>query len=108
MEYVDLITVEQTFLISQKGLILLPDFAVPNDWVDGVYTIIIVKPGGERTQANASFITAHFNTRDPHASIEQRWRVTITLKDQLKDDVPIGSRILIDAKIAIILKNENR
>ena len=108
MEFVDLITVEQTFSIRQRELVLLPDFAVPDAWVDGVYTVFVVKPDAGRLQAEATLTTAHFNIRDPHASIEKRWRVTISLKDLLKDDVPIGSGILIDMKIANMLKNEAR
>lgn len=93
MDSVELLKVEDTFLIKGRGLILVPSFAVPDGWVNRIENVIIVKPDGSQLQCMAQFNLSHFNMADPTASIEQRWQVVVILPDQSKEDIPVGSTV---------------
>src|SRR5690348_14525417 len=95
----ELLTVEDTFLLGQgpaQILILLPDFPVPKaGWSARTEPVIISRPDGTTLEATAEINLEHFNIRDPNAPLDRRWRITIALRGRTKEDVPIGSKILI-------------
>jgi hypothetical protein len=41
----------------------------------------------------------HLNIPDPSVSIDKRWRLTVWLTDRTKEDVPVGSRILVSQEV---------
>jgi hypothetical protein len=102
MERVPLITVERTFCLRSGThpercvLILHPDISVPpGGWKERTETVVILSPDGREHEAPAQISLSHFNIRDPHASIDRRWRVTISFQGITSDDVPNGSKILL-------------
>jgi hypothetical protein len=102
MERVALITVETTFCLRSETyperciLIVHPDLSVPpTGWKERSETVTVVTPDGREFEATAQISLSHFNIRDPAASIDRRWRVTISFKDITSDNVPDGSQILV-------------
>jgi len=103
MKRVELIIVKDTFWLIQSGVQMLtlhPDFAVPTGgWKKVTEKVMIVRPDGCNIEATAEITMQHFNIRDPNVSIDKRWRVGLYLTDAKKDDVPIGSKILVSQEI---------
>jgi len=102
MERVPLITVETTFWLQSEAhaersiLIVHPDLSVPpHGWKERAETVRILRPDGRECEALAQISLSHFNIRDPKASIDRRWRVTVSFRSLTKDDVPDGSQILV-------------
>ena len=115
MPRVELFTVEDTSWIPAENtqlLILRPDFPVSGGWrrlgqFERMETVTIVRPDGQQIEAIAHISTSHINYSDPHVPIEMRWRITVWFTDRPKEDVPIGSRILVSEEIrdAILAPN---
>ena len=107
MPYVELLTVEDTSWLPAKNtqiLILRPDFPVSNapgslGKQDRLEPVVIARPDGQQVEATAHISVAHVNIRDPEAPIGMRWRITVWFTDRPKDDVPIGSRILVSQEV---------
>lgn len=103
MEPCELLVVEDTFWIDRnavKMLIIHPNFSVPKGgWQSRTETVVIRRPDGQEFQATAQLELTHFNIRDPYVTIDKRWRVTMWLTNTTKDDVPIGSRILVSQQL---------
>jgi|ERR1043165_5653757 hypothetical protein len=107
MERVELLTVEDAFWLGRKGvamLILHPDFSVPPGWEQRGWSqrtepVVVVKPDGQKIEATAQINMTHLNIPDPGVSIDRRWRLTVWLTDRTKEDVPVGSRILVSQEI---------
>ena len=100
MTRVELLTIEDCFQISGFGVVLLPDFSVPGGrWQDREDTVVIAKPDGQDFQATARFGLSHFNIADPKVSIDRRWRVTVSFPGRTKDELPIGSKILVSSEV---------
>jgi hypothetical protein len=101
MNQSELLTVEESFMIDQLGLVVIPDFSVPNnDWKPSEEAVTIRRPDGSECQAVAKFNHSHFNIPDPTVPIDRRWRVTICILNVAKEDVPIGSRLLVRKELA--------
>ncbi len=94
-----LLAVENHFLLEKSGLIILPDMPVPANWKQLSYetTVKIEKPEGSLLELQLMVNWAHFNIRDPKATIDQRWRLTFTFPDASKTDVPVGSKVYVSA-----------
>ncbi len=100
----DLLIVEQMFQLQGIGLIVVPDFSIPEaGWENGTHQVRVVKPNGEQLEAVADFRVCYFNIRDPSAPLDERWRVVISFPALTKDDLPAGSRILGDLAMAATL-----
>jgi hypothetical protein len=100
MDPVELLTVEDTFQIGGFGLVLGPNFSVPNGrWAECSGPALVVRPNGERLEVTARFGLSHFNISDPTVSIDRRWRVVVSLPDCTKDQVPIGTKILVSQEV---------
>jgi hypothetical protein len=100
---VELFTIEGTFWINQNGvqmLILRPIFRVPpGGWRSRTESVGIVTPDGRELSATAQISMTHLNISDPNVPIEERWPITIWLTDRTKDEVPVGSRVLVSEEI---------
>jgi hypothetical protein len=109
MSRVELLTVEDRFLIEGRGVIVIPDFPVPNGWKNRAETIAVVTPEGQQYEAAAQFSMSHFKPIDPKVPIEKRWRIIVLLLDTKKEELPVGSKILVsqEAKDAILKKRQS-
>jgi len=97
----ELLTVEDRFMIERVGLVVVPDFSVPgNDWKPSEETVAIQRPDGITLEVVAKFSLSHFNIPDPDVPVDLRWRVTICILDRAKEDVPIGSKLLVRQELA--------
>lgn len=100
MGRVELLTVEDSFQIEGFGLVLRPDFSVPNGrWAERMDSVLVVRPDGEKLETTARFGLSHLYISDPTVSIERRWRVVLSFPHLTKDQVPIGSRILVSQRM---------
>ena len=109
MELRPLITVIDSFIIENRGLIVLPDFSIPADgWKDTDEEVAIQKPDGKEIKTKGKFTATHFSIADPNASIDRRWRVTLLLRNCTKDDSPLGSKIYVSSKLWQLLCGKNK
>jgi hypothetical protein len=103
MNRVELFTVADTFWLGGSDfslLILHPDFSVPQQgWTQRTEPVLVVKPDGQRIEATAQFNMTHFNISDASVSIDRRWRLTVSLTDRKKEEIPIGSKILVSKEV---------
>jgi hypothetical protein len=97
-ELVTLLTVQDHFSISEAGLTLAPDFAMPqsNGWREFSFTVVVRNAGEKERRFRARATPVHFHTHDPSA-VRRGWRLLITLPMATKADVPIGSTVLCNA-----------
>ena len=99
-----LLTVVDRFQIEHLGLVLAPDFSVPDGrWSEQSHQVIVEAPDGRRFETEARLGLSHFNIRDPEVSIDRRWRVTVTMPEARKEQVPIGSRVFADTSVVAAL-----
>jgi hypothetical protein len=96
MSRVELLTIKDCFLIEGRGVVVIPDFSVPDGWKDRTDTVAVTKPDGQQYQATAQFNMSHFRMLDPKAS---GWRVVMLLPNGKKEDLPVGSKILVSQEI---------
>ena len=89
--------VEERFQITDRGLVLAPDFSVPSKgtWKNFTTNIEVETEEGERKKFEANYWLSHFNIRDPSVPMDKRWRVVLNLPKAKKEDVPIGSKIFV-------------
>jgi len=110
MKRVELLKIEDTFAIEGAGVLLLtPDFSVPkNGWKTRTESVTLETQDGTRVEAMADFSLSHFNIRDPHVSMDRRWRVVIGLKDKKKEEVPLGTILLVsqETKDALLSRDQ--
>jgi hypothetical protein len=115
MPQVELLTVKDTFWLGRNGatmLILIPDFSIPPGWEQHGWSqrqepVVVLKPNGQQIEATAQINMTHLNIPDPSVSIDKRWRLTVWLTDRTKEEIPLGSKILVPPQIrdAIIPPN---
>jgi len=107
MDRQELLTVEDHFYLDRPGvkmLILSPHFPMPETWKENGWRerqeqVTIVTPDGSELPATAQINVTHLNIRDPDVPIEARWPITVWLTDRTPDEVPIGSKILVDPAV---------
>jgi len=100
-DQLELLTVEEVFMIANLGLMVAPDFPVPNhSWSPSMENVTIVLPDATQVHAEAQFARSHFNITDPSVSLDRRWRVTVCILNIDKDNVPLGSRLFVRAELA--------
>jgi hypothetical protein len=99
MSRVELLTVENSFQISGLGVVIIPDFSVPDGWQHRKESVTVATPDGEQFEAIAQFNIWHFNIPDPEVSDDRRWRVVVLLPDRTKDELPAGSRIMVSPEL---------
>ena len=110
MKPIHLLTVERTFHIERIGLLALhTDFSVPEGFPkQRVETVLVEAPGGARFEAQAQFNISHFNISDPHAPLDARWRVTVSLLNVSPAQAPVGSKLFASPELAGILRQERK
>jgi hypothetical protein len=99
MSRVELLTVEDRFLIEGRGVVVIPDFSVPDGWKDRTDTVVVIKPNGQQYEATAQFSMSHFRPLDPKAAVDKRWRVIVLLLNGKKEELPAGSKIWVSQEI---------
>lgn len=107
MKRVELLTVTDTFWLAKNGvqmLMLLPDFSVPKGWKQQGWNarsepVVVLKPDGDEVEATAQINMTHLNIPEPSAPIDSRWRIIVWLTDRKKEEVPIGSKILVSEEV---------
>jgi hypothetical protein len=99
MNTVELLTVEDCFEISGRGVVAIPNFSVPHGWKDRIDTVVVAKPDGRQYEAVARFVMSHFNLVDPKASVDKSWRVVVLLSDRMRQELPVGSKILVSPQV---------
>ncbi len=105
----ELLKVEDHFLLTNVGLVVAPDFSVPQTgvWSDIVTSAKVKNPEGQEKDHEIKFGMVHFNIKDPKFSIDKRWRVVISFPNATKEQVPIGSKIFVSKDDYMKLKGEN-
>src|SRR5438093_13285206 len=95
MDRVELLTVEAAFHINGRGIVIIPDFSVPNGWKNRTERIVVAKPDGHQIETTAQFNMSHFNIPDAKVPLDKRWRVVVLLPACEQEALPVGSRILV-------------
>jgi hypothetical protein len=97
VNYLELMKIEDTFMIKSMGLVLVPSFELPlnGKWKNITEQVIIETPGGKTLNVEAFFSVAHLNIKDPTVSASKRWPILVTLRGVEKESVPVGSKIFV-------------
>jgi hypothetical protein len=108
MSAVELFTVEGCFEIASLGVVLRPDLPVPNGrWKARSDTVTVVRPDGKQSETTAEFKLWHLNMADLTVSIDRRWRVVLSLPGRTRDELPLGTKILVSQEIRDALYPKN-
>jgi hypothetical protein len=103
MDHVEWFAVEDTFQLKGIGLVVTPHFSIPKGWKATTpwrtEPAIIVRPDGSRLETNMKLLVEHFNMIDPEATMDRVWRIVPTFPDAVKEDVPIGSQVLVSPEL---------
>lgn len=105
---VELLTIQDHFDMTGRGLILLPDFDVPAGWCARSDTVLVITPAGEQREFLAHFSLVHFNISDPKVDCQTRWRVSVSLPTASKHTVPIGSKVLCESQLKAVLTSASQ
>ena len=98
-----LISVEDRFELSTGGLVVLPALPVPTTVSKQFQAQVTVeRPDGRRMEAASIFDLQHHKLLAGNGG----WVIVITFRGLSKEDVPIGSRILVDEQIAALWQRE--
>ena len=106
-DLVELLTVDDHFrLAAPTGLVVRPDFPLPDGWKARVEPVVIVTSDGRSRELMAHFLSAHFSIPNP-AKAEMRWRLVVPSPEADKKAVPIGSKVMTsDALRAAIVAGQ--
>jgi hypothetical protein len=115
MQHLELMTVERTLFLSRPGLqmlVLTPCLKVfmgrsAPELVQRQERVTVIRPDGSRIAATAQINTIHVNIADPHAPIEDRWPIRVWLTDRTEEEVPVGSKILVDPAVRAAILGED-
>jgi hypothetical protein len=82
-----LLRVEDTFQVTGRGLVVVPDILLPNRFANFSASITVIPPDSEPFQAKADFFLTHFNPGGFKLLITCRghfpWRSTNAMKASL-------------------------
>jgi hypothetical protein len=99
MSEVELFAVDDCFEIGSE-LVLHPNLSVPNGrWKARTDKVTVVRPDGKQFETTARFNLSHFNISDPSVSIDRRWRVVLSLPGRTKNELPVGSKVLVSQEM---------
>jgi len=95
---VPLLTVAERFEIGNSGVVLAPDFPLPegSGWKEYTFFVEVVHETGSTSKFRAVASPVHHLVRNPAVS-GGGWRLTIVLPGAKKEDISIGSRVLCSA-----------
>lgn len=82
-----LLQVEDTFLLSGRGLLIVPALQVLPGFAEFNGSVEIEPPGAPPFVTEAKFSVIHFSPRG--------YRVVVLFKDLEKEAIPVGSRVLV-------------
>ncbi|HEX4950384.1 MAG TPA: hypothetical protein VFZ34_27210 [Blastocatellia bacterium] len=105
---VELLTVHDHFDMMGSGLVLLPDFAVPDGWRARSDTVVVITPDGEQREFLAHFRIVHLKINDPKVDCQTRWRGSVSLLTASNRTVPIGSRVLCESQLKAALTSTSQ
>ena len=105
MDYVELLTVKDSFQLTGKGVVVLPDFPVPNNWENREEEVVIQTVSMEKFKAVAQLNKTHFQIANPKVPAEYRWRVTVTFQNLRKEELSPGSTILASRQLCALLRS---
>jgi len=91
-----LITVEDTFQITGRGLVIIPGPPFNTFGTNGrshSCSVVIKRPDGSPLVAQAHFYTAFFEPMEARLRYLERGNYECLLPDLAKSDVPVGSEI---------------
>ena len=107
MSVVELFTVDDCFEIGDR-VVIRPDLSVPNGrWKDRTDKVTVMTPDGKQFETTAEFNLSHFNISDPSVSIDRRWRVVLSLPGRTKNELPVGSKVLVSQEMRDALFPKN-
>ncbi|MBN9693715.1 MAG: hypothetical protein J0M24_26015 [Verrucomicrobia bacterium] len=61
--------------------------------------MIVVRPDKRELEAIARISVSHLNFPNPNVSIDERWRITVSLTDRTAEEVPFGSKIFVSPEV---------
>lgn len=99
----ELIKIEDSFMLTGRGLILAPVLPLPKDdrgFRPFTDKITIEHPDGTKKIFEALFALEHFHMADGGC----KWNLVINIKDASEEDVHIGSRIFVNDNIVEKIK----
>lgn len=93
-----LLTVEQAFTLTGRGVIVAPEIPVDQAPVTLPSSVTLKRRGGTTVTTKATFHIAHRQTRSVEHTLEilRNPRYTCLLKDIDKAAVPVGTEIWIE------------
>lgn len=105
MDRVELMKVDDVFMIERIGLVVSPSFDLPvaGGRVNINETVMIKTPDGKEVLVEALFSVAHLKIHDPSVSVKKRWPVFVSLKGVAKENVPVGSSVYVSQSTKRIL-----
>jgi hypothetical protein len=107
MKRVELLTVSDSFAITGRGIVVLPDFSVPpGGWKDRKEELTIISPTGQSSEATALVSVTHFTFSDRTVSADRRLRVVVMIQGRKKEEIPAGSRLFFSHEIRDLLSQK--
>ena len=104
MNHVELLRVEQSLLLADRGVVLFPNFAAPDGWIDREEQVALHHPDGQTVLRQGRFQLTRFQTSVP-APVEERSRVSVLLVGPT-DPVPVGTALLCSPTLAHLLTKQ--
>jgi len=101
MVYTLLLTVEDTFLIDGRGLVVVPPIDLPPEplrLTPFSDELRIERPDGTEMQALVKFASEHFSLRGGGS----KWHVTPMIPDGTRESIPIDSRLFVGSVPKIV------
>jgi hypothetical protein len=100
MTRVELLTVEDSFDITGRGVIITPLFPLPaKGWQSCQEPVTIVSPSGHEFDTTAQLNVEHFSFREPKNPPDSGWRVVLMIVGIPKEQLPIGSKVLVSSDV---------
>ena len=87
-----LLQVQDTFQVSGRGLVVVPDIPTPSRFANFTDTVTVEPPNSEPFQVSANFFLSHFSPGG--------FKLLITFPGLAKESLPIGSNILASEAVA--------
>ena len=107
MSDVELFAVDDCFEIGD-AVVLSPNLSVPNGrWKARTDKVTVVRPDGKQFETTAKFNLSHFNISDPSVSTDWRWRLVLSLPGRTKNELPVGSKVLVSQEMSDVLFPKN-
>jgi hypothetical protein len=67
----------------------------------------VIRPDATSLLATAQINVTHRNITDPNVPIEARWPITVWLTDRTEDEVPVGSKIMVNPEVRAAILGED-